>query len=166
MDEWLKILISAVTGMVAGALLDPIKFEVNLYFTTKRARKRLLWELAGIYRHFILMDLKPADLLSKLELCKTEEWDYFSSAHPAVIQLGKKMVGIRRVYYLFETLREKILKGTVSTHEGCQEIKTLFEIALEEKYLDKEEFLVWLKKIDSTISQIPAPKYLVKGSSE
>jgi len=51
--EWLKILVSALAGMVTGTLLEPLKKWINDCVAAREGRKAIYTELGKVYALFV-----------------------------------------------------------------------------------------------------------------
>jgi hypothetical protein len=157
MAEWLKILISAlvgvVTGVTTGILGEPMKSAIQRYFTAKRARKAIYNELGMIYALFCLSDSKthPSYCEYALKHSPPDDFDYYYTQHRESCFLIPDWPGIQGFYLMYKALRDLAEQKTTSPDRFgsftamVNGIEREFNIKCDNGLLDKEEVMAMVK---------------------
>lgn len=143
MSDWVKILVSALAGLIAGILstviVEPLKSNLTLVLKSRRARKAIHNELLNIYMLFSEKS-GDADFFRKAfedNLFNIFDF-YFENEREAVFQIPHWQ-SLQTVYKAMKDTVEKVLAGQVEPTLGAKQIiipiKTFSEFGLIDKVL-------------------------------
>ncbi len=147
MADWLKILISAllgvVTGIASGILLEPMKFSVQRYFAAKRAEQGILSELANIYEMFCMdVETKEEVVLQKcFSADMADTFEFYYTNHREAVYRIKWRGGIRPIYSFYTEIRSRVVTGQITAKDGCNLLQECFSWCFKTGLLDRGEIM-------------------------
>lgn len=139
MSEWAKILISTVVGFSAALLIEPIKYRLSIWLTSRRAEKEINRELGRIYHLFCIRTGEEelaywVAFRSKL----TEVFDYYFEHHREAIYAIKWYERYQGFYEGHRTTRELLNAGKITVLKAVEYVRDEFQFRFDTGLLSKQ----------------------------
>ena len=141
MSEWLKILVSALAGMMTGAALEPLKHQIRLRMVAGKAKRGIHSELARVY-YFMNQGQSLPEKFSTTALSRMvfDTFDYFYTQERESFYLLERHHDIAGLYRELRLIQEEVRCGRVSGGQGARDFCSAIDLRLECRSLDKELF--------------------------
>jgi hypothetical protein len=145
--EWVKILLSALAGMIAGTasgiMLEPMKFWIQRRYASKRAEKGILSELANIYEFFCVGTEGKSEGILQISFEKdmSDTFQYYYTNHREACYQIKWKSGIRPIYSFYNTARSKVIQKEITSKQGSKMIQDGFSWCFRTGLLPQAEIL-------------------------
>jgi hypothetical protein len=147
MSDWTKTVLTLITGILVGVILEPLKHWVGTYFAAWRARKAIYGELGDIYYSFVLLnDGVPEYYKILLSRFTPSAFQFYYDMHrEAFYRLNgwQYLVGF---YESLQGIKREVLEGRAASQiEG--QIRNEFEFRFKSGQMDKRFVLDCANKI-------------------
>jgi hypothetical protein len=154
MAEWIKILLSTLSGLAIGLLsalvFEPVKQDIIRRRTARRAEKAIYQEIGELHYMLDLLSSFP-DSHNKLPIrrMRFEVFDYYYGQHREAFYSIPRHAEIRSVYSQFELLLQDARQGKVGPSATMRELKEAIDYSIDCGGLDGER----LKAIADTYKE-------------
>jgi len=149
MADWLKILISALSGVAVGLILEPLKHHFMGRVIARKARRAIYHELGGMYRGFCLTQHESEEFYARCfkhgVLDDGTFWYYRNHYRDAFYGL-KEWEPIEDIYSAFRVIKQQVMDGTKSSVAGAADFREEFHRSFE-LGLDATQVLFFAKRI-------------------
>lgn len=126
MADWLKILISALSGVAVGLILEPLKHHFMGRVIARKARRAIYHELGGMYRGFCLTQHESEEFYARCfkhgVLDDGTFWYYRNHYRDAFYGL-KEWEPIEDIYSAFRVIKQQVMDGTKSSVAGAADFR-------------------------------------------
>ncbi len=121
MSDWVRILVSALAGVLTGILLEPIRQWIGNAITAHHAKQAIYAELGKIHR---ILESKsaPADPLRIVKQLDCQAFDYYYASKREVVYLIAEYPGI---VSLFDKVHRLKKRGDDGERISAQELEVL-----------------------------------------
>jgi hypothetical protein len=129
MSDWVKVLIGALAGMVAGLVAEPLKQQLTLIVESQRIRSALRQELSLIYLSFCNNSMvkdyewELKNFEDNLRFVTADKFLYYIDKKPEACYRLQGWSFTKSFFERYLEIRERSLKGLLTPAQTCKEIR-------------------------------------------
>ena len=128
LPEWLKILISALAGMLTGIAMEPIRHYVQLQIQKSRVKQDIYQELGAIWAIMAFKVKPPQETFPEryFAFFKTLDFDYYYNRNREAFNALEGSWGIRELYQAINAAKIAVENNWFKPREAADYILSNF----------------------------------------
>ena len=136
MSEWLKILLSALAGVITGVLLEPVKRWIGDRITAHYAKEAMYAELGRLYyvAKYCCSDLDPRWIKGYLQ---SSAFDYYYNSKREILYLLPDYEELIWHFEMIKSLRKLLENNEKTPREIVETVNSAFDSRLEGECFDQ-----------------------------
>jgi len=138
--EWLKILISALAGMLTGMAMEPIRYRIQLQIQKRRVRQDIYQELGAIWAIMAFKVTPPQEPFPEryFEFLKTLDFDYYYNRNREAFNALEHSRGIKELYQAINFAKVALDNNWVEARGAADYILNNFSRSFVTGVVDEE----------------------------
>lgn len=131
MSDWVKVLIGAGAGLIAGLIAEPLKQWLTLLIQSRRIRKVLFRDLCEIYLNFC-KPLSEGNVWDRANFCEilsfqpADKFQYYYDHNRDGCYRIEQWRWIHDFYVTYDKIRTSALENKIAVDESIRRIRKIF----------------------------------------
>ncbi len=138
--EWLKILISALAGILTGIAMEPIRHHIQLQIQKKRVKQDIYQELGVIWSIMAFKVNGPGESFPEryFQFLKTLDFDYYYNRNREAFNTLEGSWGIKELYQAIDIAKIAVENDWLKPKEAADYILSNFSRSFVTGVVDEE----------------------------
>lgn len=155
MSEWLKAVLSVVTGVAIGVALEPLKYRIQLRIKANQVRNGVYRELGAIWATlaFQIQSGIGTDPQLRFENLDVGDFEFYYAEDREAFNTFRSPEAIKELYREIAEMKNAVREGLCSPSQGAELLMARFSQVLVDGSLDEELFHKCTQRYSDLVSE-------------